>query len=61
MHEVDFMVLRIEFLLSRLKTYICLSCISEFSITKEQWNERHKNETNNILAALVSLLMQSEV
>jgi hypothetical protein len=36
-HEADFFGIRIQYLLSKLRTYVGLARISEYPITKEQW------------------------
>jgi len=44
-HQADFIILRLECILAKLKTYLGLARLSEFSITKEQWLEWHAHET----------------
>jgi hypothetical protein len=60
LHPVDFLYIRIEFILAKLKTYFGLARISEFSITKEQWLEWHKIELRQTLNELVHNIKQTE-
>lgn len=59
-HAEDFIAIRIEFSLSKLKTYLGLARFSEFSITKEQWLDWHEHEMQNVLDELIHFLKQSE-
>jgi DNA-binding winged helix-turn-helix (wHTH) protein len=60
LHPADFIHIRLEFILSKLKTYLGLARISEFSITKEQWLEWHELEVKQILSELTHLIKQVE-
>lgn len=51
-HPYDFITIRLELIFSKLKTYIGLTRMSEFSITKHQWIEWHKEEARGILEDL---------
>ena len=55
-HSSDFIVIRIEFTLAKLKTYLGLARVSDFSVTKEQWIEWHDHESTQILTDLFELL-----
>lgn len=59
-HPADFIIIRLEFTLAKLKTYLGLARISEFSISKEQWLEWHKHETQYVLNELIHLIKQAE-
>jgi len=59
-HQADFLRIRIEFTLAKLKTYVALARVSEFSITKEQWLDWHEHEANHVLQELIELLQKSE-
>ena len=59
-HPADFIAIRLEFTLAKLKTYLGLARVSEFSITKEQWLEWHEHETRQILNELMHLIKQAE-
>lgn len=56
LHPVDMEHIRLELILSKIKTYIGLSRLSEFSITKEQWIEWHQSESNRLLSDLLDLI-----
>jgi hypothetical protein len=43
-HESDFFGIRIQYLLSKLRTYIGLARISEYPITKVQWLDWFEQE-----------------
>lgn len=58
LHPADFKHIRLECTLTRLKTYLGLARVSEFSITKEQWLEWHAVESNQLLADLIHQLKQ---
>ena len=60
-HEADFLRIRIEFTLSKLKTYIGLARVSEFSITKKQWLEWHEHEVHRVFEEFVFLLKRSSL
>jgi len=61
LHPQDFLRIRIEYVLAKIKTYIGLARISTFSITKEQWLDWHEHELHAILEELTHLLKQSEM
>ena len=56
LHPVDMEHIRLELILSKIKTYIGLSRLSEFSVTKEQWIEWHQSESNSLLNDLLELI-----
>ena len=58
LHSADFLYIRLDFLFAKLKTYLGLARISEFSITKDQWLEWHETETKQILADLIFHITQ---
>lgn len=58
LHSSDFIAIRLEFTLAKLKTYLGLVRISEFSITKDQWLEWHEYEVGQVLGELVSIVGQ---
>lgn len=60
LHPADFTYIRLEFLLAKLKTYLGLARISEFSITKEKWLEWHETEIKQILGELIYQIKQAE-
>ncbi len=60
LHTEDFILIRIEFVLAKLKTYLGLARVSEFAITKEQWLEWHEHESMHVLEELAFLLKQAE-
>lgn len=60
LHSADFIYIRLEFLLAKLKTYLGLARISEFSITKDQWLEWHEIEVKQTLGELIYQVKQAE-
>jgi len=60
LHATDFTYIRLEFLLAKLKTYLGLARISEFSITKDQWLEWHETEIKQTLGELIYQIKQAE-
>jgi hypothetical protein len=44
LHNADFKLLRLQYILAKLKTYIGLARISEYSISQNQWLEWFKTE-----------------
>ena len=60
MHEADFIFLRIQYLLAKLKTYIGFVRISEFSISKSQWLEWFKAEVKKNFDELCKMIKESE-
>jgi DNA-binding winged helix-turn-helix (wHTH) protein len=59
LHQFDFVYIRLEFILAKLKTYLGLARVSEFSITKEQWLEWHETELRQTLNELIHQIKQS--
>jgi hypothetical protein len=53
LYPVDLVYIRLEFILAKLKTYLGLARVSEFSITKEQWIEWHEIELRQKLNELI--------
>jgi DNA-binding winged helix-turn-helix (wHTH) protein len=60
LHPVDFVYIRLEFILAKLKTYLGLARVSEFSITKEQWLEWHDIELRQTLNELIHNIKQTD-
>lgn len=60
MHKVDFLFLRIQYLLTKLKTYVGLARISEFKISKLQWIDWFKTEVWNVFDDFLQILKESE-
>lgn len=60
LHSADFTYIHLEFLLAKLKTYLGLARISEFSITKDQWLEWHETEIKQTLGKLIYQIKQAE-
>lgn len=60
LHPADFIYIRLEFILAKLKTYLALARISEFSITKDQWLEWHETEIKQTLGELIYQVKQAE-
>lgn len=60
LHPADFSSIRLEFLLAKLKTYLGLARVSEFSITKNQWLAWHEAEVKQSLHELIQLIKQAE-
>ncbi len=60
LHPADFTSIRLEFLLVKLKTYLGLARISQFSITKDQWLEWHATEVIKTLSDLMYHIKQAE-
>ncbi|NRB11181.1 MAG: hypothetical protein HRU35_06200 [Rickettsiaceae bacterium] len=60
LHLQDFLHIRIELELAKLKTYLGLVRISEFSITKEQWLNWHQLESEHILNNITTMLKKAE-
>ena len=58
LRPADFVMIRLEFVLAKLRTYLGLTRISEFSISKEQWLDWHEHETQRVLAEIMELLIQ---
>jgi hypothetical protein len=59
LHNEDFLMIRIQFIMAKLKTYIGLARISEFSITKQQWDDWHQHEIRLVLEELMQLLKKA--
>jgi hypothetical protein len=60
LHPQDFVSIRLEFVFAKLKTYVGLARISEFSITKEQWWDWHEVESQEVLQDLVQWTQLAE-
>lgn len=61
LHEADFMRLRIEYSLSKLKTYIGLARISEYPISQTQWIDWFQQEVWFLFEELKKLVKHSEI
>ncbi|MGB1229554.1 MAG: hypothetical protein ACPG7U_00045 [Holosporaceae bacterium] len=59
-HAADFVWMRIELALAKLKTYIGLVRISDFAITKKQWADWDANETKRVFGELVHFVKQAD-
>jgi hypothetical protein len=59
-HEADFIYLRVEYLLAKLKTYIGFARISEYSISETQWLDWFKLEIYALFDNLKSTIKESE-
>ena len=55
-HPQDFLYIRIEYNLAKLKTYLGLARVSEFSITKEQWLDWHNHEVKRVFEDMIFIL-----
>lgn len=60
LHPADFTYIRLEFILTKLRTYLGLARISEFLITKDQWLEWHETEIKQTLGELIYQVKQAE-
>ena len=60
LHSADFDCIRLDFVLAKLKTYLGLARISEFSISKEQWLEWYEIELKQTLGELIFQIQQVE-
>ena len=60
LHKADFITIRLEFIFAKLKTYIGLARMSEFSVTLKQWLDWHKIESMQVIQELVDLIKQSQ-
>lgn len=60
LHPADFAYIRLEFILAKLKTYLGVARISEFSITKSLWLEWHETEIKQTLSELIYQIKQTE-
>jgi hypothetical protein len=56
LHNADFMLLRLQYILAKLKTYIGLARIFEYSISQNQWQEWFKTEIYQMLEDVEMLL-----
>jgi DNA-binding GntR family transcriptional regulator len=56
LHSSDFKLLRLQYILAKLKTYIGLARISEYSISTNQWLEWFKTEIYQTLEDVEQLL-----
>lgn len=59
-HEADFTVLRLSYLLTKLKTYVGLARISEYPISEAQWLDWFKQEVWRLFEDLKKLIRFSE-
>lgn len=57
-HPYDIYYMRLEFLLIKFKTYLGLSRMSEFLITKKQWIEWHETEVSNTLNEVIDFIIE---
>ncbi|GHU15839.1 hypothetical protein FACS189449_13610 [Alphaproteobacteria bacterium] len=59
-HEADFVFLRTQYLLAKLKTYVGLARISEYSISEAQWLDWFKLEAWTLFEDLKKSIKTSE-
>jgi hypothetical protein len=60
MHEADFIFLRIQYLLAKLKTYVGLARISEYAISHAQWLDWFKSEIYALFEDLKKTIKEAE-
>lgn len=59
-HPANFLTIRIQNQVALLGTYIGLARMCDFSITREQWQDWHKEEVRRVFADLQSWVKQAE-
>jgi DNA-binding winged helix-turn-helix (wHTH) protein len=60
MHEADFIFLRAQYLLAKLKTYVGLARISAYAISKTQWLDWFKSEIYTLFDDLKKTIKEAE-
>jgi hypothetical protein len=60
MHEADFIFLRVQYLLAKLKTYIGLARISAYAISEAQWMDWFKSEIYTLFDDLKKMIKEAE-
>jgi DNA-binding winged helix-turn-helix (wHTH) protein len=60
MHEADFIFLRIQYLLAKMKTYVGLARISEYAISHTQWLDWFKSEIYALFENLKKMIKEEE-
>jgi hypothetical protein len=60
MHEADFIFLRIQYLLAKMKTYVGIARISEYAISHTQWLDWFKSETYALFDDLKKTIKEAE-
>jgi hypothetical protein len=61
MHEADFIFLRIQYLLAKLKTYIGLARISAYAISETQWLDWFRSEIYTLFDDLKKTIKETEL
>ncbi len=59
-HEADFIAIRVQYLLAKLRTYIGLTRISEYPISEAQWLDWFKQEIWLVFDDLNKILKLAE-
>ncbi|MDR2781209.1 MAG: hypothetical protein LBB21_01980 [Holosporaceae bacterium] len=60
MHEADFIFLRVQYLLAKLKTYVGFARISEYAISNTQWLDWFRSEIYTLLDDLKKTIKETE-
>jgi hypothetical protein len=59
-HEADFIMIRAQYLLAKLRTYIGLARISDYAISKNQWDDWFEQEAGDVFEDLRKLIKLAE-
>jgi hypothetical protein len=60
MHEADFIFLRVQYLLAKLKTYVGLARISAYAISEAQWLDWFRSEIYTLFDDLKKTIKETE-
>jgi DNA-binding winged helix-turn-helix (wHTH) protein len=60
MHEADFIFLRVQYLLAKLKTYVGIARISAYAISRDQWLDWFKSEIYALFDDLKKTIKEAE-
>jgi DNA-binding winged helix-turn-helix (wHTH) protein len=60
LHEADFIFLRVQYLLAKLKSYVGLARISEYAISHAQWLDWFKSEIYALFEDLKKTIREAE-
>jgi DNA-binding winged helix-turn-helix (wHTH) protein len=60
MHEADFLFLRVQYLLAKLKTYVGLARISAYAISQTQWMDWFRSEIYTLFDDLKKTIKEAE-
>jgi DNA-binding winged helix-turn-helix (wHTH) protein len=60
MHEADFIFLRVQYLLVKLKTYVGLARISAYAISEAQWLDWFRSEIYTLFDDLKKMVKEAE-